>query len=71
MLLSMSNFTLQSIAIGIVTQYYSYHNENGLLLNVLWFSSKVTPCTYFRLGDSKAAAHVAVDLQCWYTVKQL
>ena len=21
------------------------------------------------LGNSKAAAHVAADLQCWYTVK--
>ena len=28
-----SNVFLQSIAIGIVTQYYSYHNENGLLLD--------------------------------------
>ena len=34
---------------------------------MLGFSSKVSsPCTQFRLGNSKAAAHVAVDLQCWH-----
>ena len=33
----------------------------------LGFSSKVSsPCTQFRLGSSKAAAHVVVDLQCWH-----
>ena len=25
----------------------------------------------FRLGNSKAAAHVAVGLQCWFTVKPI
>ena len=25
----------------------------------------------FRLGNSKAAAHFAVDLQCWFTVKHV
>ena len=31
----------------------------------LGFSSLVSFCTWFRLGDPKAGAHVAVDLQCW------
>ena len=33
----------------------------------LGFSSKVQ--SLYRLGNPKAAAHVAVDLQCWFTVK--
>ena len=36
----------------------------ALFCFILGFSSKVSsPC---RLGNSKAAAHVAVDLQCWH-----
>ena len=34
---------------------------------ILGFSSKVSsPCTQFRLGNSKAAAHVVVDFQRWH-----
>ena len=33
------------------------------------FSSQLIPCAQFKLGNSKAAAHVVADLQCWYTVK--
>jgi len=31
----------------------------------LGFKVSSVPCTKFRLSNSKAAAHVAVDLQCW------
>ena len=43
-----------------------YYFLDGLQLS-LGLSSKYqfSPCTQFRLGNSKAAVHVAVDLQCW------
>jgi len=28
-------------------------------------------CIIRFIGNSKAAAHVAVDLQCWFTVKHV
>ena len=33
------------------------------------FCHKVKSVHEHSLGNSKAVAHVAVDLQCWYTVK--
>jgi len=35
----------------------------------LGFISDVSSVLLHSLGNSKAAAHVAVDLQCWFTVK--
>ena len=41
------------------------------MLFVLRFSFKslFSPSTQFRLSNPKAASHVAVDLQRWYTAK--
>ena len=34
-------------------------------------SSNISSVLVHSLGNSKAAAHVAVDLQCWFTVKDV
>jgi len=37
----------------------------------LGFGGSVIVHFVYRLGNSKAAAHVAVDLQCWFTLKHV
>ena len=51
------------VAFGVVLFCFVGHKSEVILLLVV-FGMDHYSFTKFRLGNSKAAAHVAVDLQC-------